>query len=258
MIRDFSKFYFFFPLFYILIVWQVFSQLGIVNQALFSSPSKIAITFYSLFVMQTSTGHSVLLTHIFASLHRLCISLVIALCLGITIGVLMGSRRVIQKCLNPLITVIMPIPGIAWAPIFMLWLGFGNPTLITVGTLAAFFPIVYNASAGIKSVDTKMVWAAESMGANKKSMFLKVLLPSSLTHILTGFKLGLAKGWRTIIATEMIAASLWGLGYMIFDAREYLQPSIIYGGIFVLAVVFVVIEKGVNEIERRTVGRWKQ
>jgi len=150
----------------------------------------------------------------------------------------------------------MPIPGIAWAPIFMIWLGFGDPTIITVGALAAFFPIVYNTAAGVRSVKKEMIWAAQSMGADEKTIFFKVLLPSSAAFIFTGFKLGLARGWRTIIAVEMIAASLWGLGFMIFDARDYLQPSIIYGGIIVLAALYFFIESLIKLIEQKTIEKW--
>lgn len=83
-----------------------------------------------------------------------------------------------------------------------------------------------------------------------------MLLPWSAAYIFTDFKLALARGWRTIIAVEMIAATLLGLGYIIFDARDYLRPSIIYGGIMILAVVFFLIENVVRLIEKRTIEKW--
>jgi NitT/TauT family transport system permease protein len=95
------------------------------------------------------------------------------------------------------------------------------------------------------------------MGANKKTIFFKVCLPGAASYVFVGFKLGLARGWRTLIAVEMIAASLWGLGFMIFDARDYLQPSIIYGGIFTLAITYFLIENVlIKWVERHTVEKW--
>mgnify|MGYP005633977321 CR=1 FL=1 len=150
----------------------------------------------------------------------------------------------------------IPIPGIAWVPIIMLWLGFGDLTIITVGIIAAFFPILYNTLAGVKHVKKEMIWSARCMGADRKTIFLKIILPSSAPFILTGLKLGLARGWRTIIAVEMIAASLWGLGFMIFDARDYLQPSIIYGGIIILGCIYLLLEKLINFAESATIKKW--
>ena len=198
-----------------------------------------------------------MMAHIFASLYRLFLALVIATVAGVVLGVLMGANRHVYSFFDPLITIIMPIPGIAWAPIFMIWLGFGDPTIITVGTVAAFFPIVYNTAAGIRSIDQKLIWAARSTGANRATVFFRVHIPASAAYIFTGFKLGLAQAWRTIIAVEMLAATLWGLGYMIFDARDYLCPSIIYGGIIILAVIYLLIERiFIGWLERRTIIKW--
>jgi ABC-type nitrate/sulfonate/bicarbonate transport system permease component len=96
------------------------------------------------------------------------------------------------------------------------------------------------------------------MGANKKLLLLKVLFPWSLAYIITGIKLGLARGWRTLIAVEMIAASLWGLGVMIFDAREFLLTDIIYGGILIMAVIFFILEKTIIKfLEKNTIEKWR-
>lgn len=78
------------------------------------------------------------------------------------------GNKYIYRFFDPLITVAMPVPGIAWAPIFMLGLGFRDPPIITVGALAAFFPIVYNTATGVRSVDRKLIWSARSMGADRK------------------------------------------------------------------------------------------
>lgn len=249
--------YFLLPIILFLLGWEFVSRMKLMNPALISRPSEIFSILYELFRSEAGSflGHSILLD-ISRSLYRLICAFSIAAVCGVGLGMLMGRSKYIYRFFDPLITVAMPIPGIAWAPIFMLWLGFGDPTIITVGALAAFFPIVYNTAAGVRSVREKLIWSARSMGADEKTVFLKVLLPWSATYIFTGFKLALARGWRTVIAVEMIAATLLGLGYVIFDARDYLRPSIIYGGIMILAVVFFLIENIVRLIEKRTVEKW--
>jgi len=248
--------YFFISIGIILVGWEVFSRLNILSPSLISRPSEIFTVLYDLLVKTAPSGAPLLLAHIYSSLYRLLYAYLIAMAIGIGLGILMGQNDKVYWFLEPLITLALPIPGIAWAPIFMVWLGFGDPTILTVGILAAFFPIVYNTATGVRSIKKELIWAAQSMGADGKTIFFKVLLPASLGYIFTGIKLGLARSWRTIIAVEMIAGTLWGLGFMIYDAREYLRPSIIYAGIIVLAVTYFVIEGLIKLLEKRTIEKW--
>jgi len=251
------------PIFVLLVVWELLSAFHVMNPVLLPRPSVIIHDLYEILTTasmgQTSSkvAHSILLTHILTSLYRLICSFSIGICAGIPMGILIGRNRYARNYFEPLISLIMPVPGIAWAPIFMLWLGFGDLTIITVGALVSFFPIVYNTAAGVRSVDKYLVWASWTMGATKRTIFFKVLIPSAAAYIFTGLKLGLARGWRTIIAVEMIAGSIWGLGFMIFDAREFLQTTYIYGGIMVLALIFFLIENtGIRWLEKKTIGKW--
>ena len=248
--------YFFISIGIILVAWEAFSRLNILSPSLISRPSEIFTVLYDLLSKTAPSGMPLLLAHIYSSLYRLLYAYLIALAVGIGLGILMGQNDKVYWFFEPLITLALSIPGIAWAPIFMVWLGFGDPTILTVGVLAAFFPIVYNTAAGVRSIKKELIWAAQSMGADEKTIFFKVLLPASLGYIFTGIKLGLARGWRTIIAVEMIAGTLWGLGFMIYDAREYLRPSIIYAGIIVLAVTYFVIEGLIKLLEKRTIEKW--
>jgi ABC-type nitrate/sulfonate/bicarbonate transport system permease component len=237
------------PISLFFILWEVFSVLEIVNPALFSKPSfiinKIIDSYPELFINLLST------------FYRLTISFFLALLIGSSLGMIMGYKKTIYRFFNPLITTAMTIPGIAMAPVFIIWFGFGDPTIITIGIIVAFFPVVYNAATGARSVDPQLIKAAETMGAKKKDLFLHVYLPHSTSYLIIGSKLGLARCWRTIIAVEFIAATSYGLGYMIWDAYEYLNVTIVYTGVLILAVVFFLIEKTIIlQIEKRTIERW--
>lgn len=244
------------PLAAIVVGWEALARSGQLN-LLFSSPTSVVSALQDLMETTTKGGYPVLLYHTAFSLYALAISLVVAVVAGVSLGAIAGVRATLYRFIDPLVTLVMPIPGIAWAPIFLIWFGFGLPTIVAVGCLVSFFPIFYNTAAGVRSVDESLLRAAKIMGADRRSIFLRVLLPGAAAYIMTGVKLGFAKGWRTIIAVEMIASSLWGLGFMIFDARDYLQPSVIYGGIIVLVIVYIFLEQVVvRQIERRTVMRW--
>jgi len=190
-------------------------------------------------------------------LQRALVASLIGITLGILVGILMGTSRLIYRFFDPLITVLMPIPGIAMAPLFIIWLGFGDPTIVALGTIATFFPLAYNTAAGVRSIDIQLVHAAQIMGAGKTSILFGVYLPWAAGYVLTGLRLGLARCWRTVIAVEFIAAANWGLGYMIWDAAEYLRAGIVYGGIGLLIVLYFAIEKGlINTLEKNTLEKW--
>lgn len=252
-----SILYFIVPVGLLLLVWEALSRLRIINPILFSSPSEVFLTLYRLLQMESSTGQSLLLFHIYSSLYRLVIAFAIAVASGLGLGLLMGWNNHIYRFLDPLITVAMPVPGLAWIPIFVLWLHrFGELPVIAVGALASFFPLVYNVATGVRSASKKLVWLSRSMGANERTIFLKVFLPWASPYLFTGLKLGLARGWRTIIAVELIAGTLSGLGFMVFETREYARSYIIFCGIIVLAVIYFLMENVLKWAERRSIQKW--
>ena len=245
------------PLAMLCLVWEILSQTGVLQQVLFPPPSRILAKALDLLLEEGSGGRSVLLSHVAASLHRLAIGFSTGASTGVLLGLGMGSNRYIDGYFHPVISVFMPVPGITWAPILVLVLGFGNPTLIAVTFLASFFPVAYNTAAGVRAVRKHHLWAARIMGASRTTLFLKVLLPSSATYILTGLKLGLARGWRTLIAVEMIASALVGLGYMLIEAKEYLRTDIMFAGLVTMALIFAAIERSTfTLLERRTIEKW--
>ena len=172
-------------------------------------------------------------------------------------GILMGASRLIYRFFDPIITILMPIPGIAQAPLFIVWLGFGDPTIITIGAIAAFFPIAFNTAAGVRSIDPQVIRAGQIMGVSKTASYAQIYLPSAAGHIMAGIRLGWARCWRTVIAVEFVAAASWGLGYMIWDASEYIRSGVVYGGILLLMVIYFIIERLLlDSVEHLTVRRW--
>lgn len=226
------------------------------NAVLFPPPSEIILEILNQF-QKGLPEQSKLAIHMLSTLKRLGVAFSLGVILGILLGVLMGLSNSVFHFFNPLISVIMPIPGIALAPLFIIWFGFGDPTIIILGTLSTFFPVVYSTSVGIRSVDPQLIRAARMMGVTRVQMPLYVHLPWSAAYLLNGVRLGLARGWMTIIAVEFVAASNYGLGYMIWNATEYLRADIVYGGILIMILLFYVLDKMlVRSVESRTVYRW--
>ena len=150
-----------------------------------------------------------------------------------------------------------PIPGLAYAPLFLLWFGLGNKSAVLLVGFVSAFPIIFNTWTGVKAVKEIWVRSAQSMGADDRRMFRHVILPGALPYILTGLRLGLAQAWRVLVAIEMLAAVPWGLGWMIFGAREFLNTDVMLAGIVVIGVLGLALEKLVfQRLEHFTVVRW--
>lgn len=244
------------PIVTFLVGWEIFSRVELLNSALFPPPSIIIQELATLLVGELPT-RSVLLNHVGITLLRVLLATILGILLGIIMGVFMGPSKLIYRFFNPLITVLMPIPGIALAPLFIIWFGFGDFTIVSLGVISTFFPVVYTTVSGIRSVDRQLVRAAQIMGCSRIGIIFSVYLPWAAGYVLNGVKLGLARCWMTTVAVEFVAASNWGLGYMIWNAAEYLRADVVYGGIFLLILIYFVLERTlINTLEKNTIARW--
>lgn len=244
------------PILLVLVLWEGCSRLGLVSAVLVPPPSAVFANIFRL--MHSDDGEMpLLLSHTLISFGRIFAGYGLAAVLCTGLGLLMGINRTIDAFFNPIITVLMPIPTLAWVPIVILWLGMSNATIIFVIFLAGMFPIIYNAAAGVRSISKKQLWAAEIMGATHHKIFFKVLLPGALPQIITGHILAVSNGWRALVGAEMLAGAGWGLGYMIFDARTFMDTETVYSGIVMIALLGLLIEKGLfSPLQRYTVERW--
>jgi len=150
-----------------------------------------------------------------------------------------------------------PIPGLAYAPLFVLWFGLGDfPTILLVG-VASCFTVIINTWKGVKAVKPIWLRAAEVMGARDRDMFRRVVLPGALPYIMIGLRLGLAQAWRILIAVEMLMSVQRGLGWLIFGAQTFLNTDVMLATIAVIGAIGIVLERQVfTRIERWTVVRW--
>jgi len=240
-----------FPFVVVGVVWEIVAWAGVFPRRLFPTIEDVVESFVRL------TISGILPHHAIDTLIRLLSGFILAAVVGVTIGVLMGrSRRAEDLCL-PLVSICAPIPGLAYAPLFLLWFGLGNVSAVLLVAFVSAFPILFNSWTGVKAVKEIWLRSAQSMGADDRRMFSHVILPGALPYILTGLRLGLAQAWRILVAVEMLAAVPWGLGWLIFGAREFLNTDVMMAGIVVIALIGLGLEKFVfQKIEDYTVVRW--
>jgi NitT/TauT family transport system permease protein len=232
-------------------IWEIVAHLGVFPPRLFPPLEAVAASFVELSL------NGILLHHTVETVLRLLAGFALAAVVGVAIGIAMGRSRWAEDVFLPLVSIAAPIPGLAYAPLFLLWFGLGNLSSILLVGFVSMFAVIFNTWTGVKAVKEIWVRSAQAMGADNKRLFRHVILPGALPYIFTGLRLGLAQAWRILVAVEMLAAVPWGLGWLIFGAREFLNTDVMLAGITVIAVIGLLLEKQVfQRLENYTVVRW--
>jgi NitT/TauT family transport system permease protein len=240
-----------FPFLVLGAMWEITAHAGVFPPRLFPPLEEIAAAFWRL------TVAGILPRHGAETLLRLFAGFALAASIGVAIGIAMGRSKAAEDYLLPLVSIGAPIPGIAYAPLFMLWFGLGNFSLILLVGFVSAFPIIFNTWTGVKAVKEIWVRSAQVMGADNRRLFRHVILPGALPYIFTGLRLGLAQAWRILVGVELLASVSWGVGWLIFGAREFLNTDVMLAGIAVIGIIGLILEKFVFErLERYTVVRW--
>src|SRR2546429_8637259 len=233
------------------LIWEGFARSGLFAPALV--PALLLIG--SVFGRMVLSG--AMLLYAFYTLYCVLFGFVLAGAVGVPIGILMGRFRRVERFFLPLVSVLMTIPSLAWVPVFILWFGLGNAATIALVFYAATFPVIYNTWTGVRSVNRLWIRSAEAMGADERALFQKVVLPGSLPFVIAGLRQAFARAWIAVVGGEMIAATNWGLGWVIFDSKEFLNTDVMMASLAVIGVIGFAFERLIfHTIEQRTVARW--
>jgi len=239
----------------LVIIWELTARLGIVDSFLIPPPSTVVAHLFTLAGPSALPAYA-LWTHIGWSVLRLIAGVALGCVVGVPLGLAMGSNRLISLTFRPLLTLLLAVPSLALAPILILMIGLNNWVPIVIIAIETAVIMAYNAESGSSSIPKNMRWAMASLGAGKLGIFLRVVLPASLPSLVTALKLSVGYGWRALIAVESLAATAYGLGFMIFDAQNYMDTETIFAGIISIAIVGFTLERAVfGSIEKR-INAW--
>ena len=240
----------------LLLLWELAARFGWINSFLFPAPSTIAATIWTQSGPDGNPPYA-MPTHVLRSMIRLLAGIALAVVIGTVLGVLIGMTRWARAIFQPIISILMPVPTLAWTPVLLLLTGIDDRTTIIVVFLAAVFEVIYTIVAGIEMMNVKLFWVARSMGASRVQIFFRVIIPATFPYLITGMRLGTGYAWRALIAAEMLAASSFGLGFMIYDASEYMSTNVIYAGIILIAVLGYLLENIlIGRLEAATTEKW--
>ncbi len=239
------------PVLVVALAWQAFAYSGHFPRILTPTLGDI----WQALVRLEEQG--TLWVHIGSTMARMSVGFAIAAVCGSVVGMSMAYWKWAERFFGPILSLLMPIPGLAWVPLFILWFGLGNLPTVMLVAFVSTLPIASNVWMGVRSANPIWLRAASSMNASGLFLFRKVIFPAAMPSVLTGLRIGLAQAWRSVVAGEFVANTQVGLGWLIFNSIAFLQSDVMFAGIFLIAVIGFLLERVViQRVERLTVEKW--
>ena len=233
----------------VLLVWELICRAGFVSSLFLPAPSQI-IT--SLLVM---VGDGEIGMSLAASMYRILVGFAVGSVIGLAVGLVTGTSALADKIGNPIVNALYPIPKIALLPLFILWLGIGELSKVTIIAMGVFFPVAMNTYSGVKNVDTLLIKVAVSFNASWWKTMKSVVLPNALPMIFAGLRLAAGTSLLLLVAAEMIAAQV-GIGALILHYGDLMITDRLMAGVIVLSLQGLIFNLILQWLERKAVP-WK-
>jgi NitT/TauT family transport system permease protein len=231
-------------------LWELAGRLGWINPIVLSSPSRVG----DALVRQVRSGD--LLRDLQITTVEFVLGFVIAVALGVGVGVLMGLYQDAEFVLDPFIWFLYAAPLVAFYPLIIVWLGFGFWTVVAITVFLTAIPVTVNTMAGIRSVDPLLVRAVRAFGGSTRDVVTKVLLPGSLPLVLAGLRIGIGRALIGVVLGEMFSANA-GLGFRMTFYGARLRTTDVLVPMLVIIVFGVVATQLVRLLEVR-LARWRE
>ncbi|HKQ27884.1 MAG TPA: ABC transporter permease [Burkholderiales bacterium] len=219
----------------LLLLWQL-SAMYVVETPTWPPVTQILEAWYA------NLADGTLLRHLLATLWRQMLGYGIAVVVGVGVGLAMGYFRPLYNLFEPLVEVLRPIPGPAYLPVLVLFVGIGHEMKVVLILVASLFPILLNTYSGVRAIDRVQFDTARTLGLTTLQTFRELVLPAASPQILTGMRISLAISLILAILGEMIVSND-GLGYFTLLAQRTFKIPDMYAGIFTLAVFGYILNR---------------
>lgn len=226
-----------------LILWQLFSM---TPGATLPGPIKVIQDTWILILWPfydrggTDKG---LFWQILASLQRVAISYTLAAIVGIALGILIGTSKLMSKALDPIFQLLRTVPPLAWVPISLAALRQNEPAALFVIFITAIWPILINTAVGVKEIPQDYNNVSKVLQLSKKEYFFNILIPAALPYIFTGLRIAIGLAWLAIIAAEIVMSGIVGIGFFIWEAYQNNNVSEVILALIYIGVVGLVLDK---------------
>ncbi|MFI9818050.1 ABC transporter permease [Saccharothrix variisporea] len=233
----------------LLAVWELAPRLGLVDRTFLPPFSEVAAAWWTL----ATNGQ--LATHVQASLVRSLSGFGLAVATAVPLGLLIGWYRRLADLLNPLLELFRNTAALALLPVFVLLLGIGETSKISIVFYACTWPVLLNTISAVRDVDPTLLRLARSLDLPPHRLFQKVILPASVPAVFTGIRLAGAVSILVLVAAEMVGAKA-GLGFLVNSAQYNFAVPQMYAGIVTISAIGLLFNQVLVALERRATS-WK-
>jgi NitT/TauT family transport system permease protein len=233
----------------LILLWYGVHYSGLVNPALVPTPDAVARRFVEL-------AGDRLPRDVLMSTGRVFIGVLLGIALAVPVGFILGWYREARSFIDPLLNFFRALPPIALIPLVIVYFGIGEAAKIAILFYASFFSGVVVMYEGIAQISPIYVRVARTLGAHDGEIFMKVIVPLAVPHMLTALRVALGVAWATLVASELIAAQQ-GLGSLIQNAASFFQLDIIYVGIICIGFIALAMDLALRAVARRLVA-WQE
>jgi NitT/TauT family transport system permease protein len=229
--------------------WYAIHYSGLVNPALVPTPHAVAERFWELAGQRLPRD-------VYMSTQRVFLGVALGILLAVPVGFVLGWYREVRAFIDPLLNFFRALPPIALIPLVIVYFGIGEGAKVVILFYASFFAGVIVMYEGIAQISPIYVRVARTLGARDAEIFLKVIVPLTVPHILTALRVALGVAWATLVASELIAAQQ-GLGSLIQNAASFFQLDIIYVGIICIGFIALAMDLVLRSASKRLVA-WQE
>ena len=220
----------------ILVIWYIItSGLHLIKPYILPSPVDVC---YSA---MNSLSSGSLVENTINTLIKVFSGLILASIVAIPLGILIGWNQTLEDLTSFVISILRPVPPVAWIPFSILWFGIGAVPAVFIIFMGCVFPILVYTADGVKRTDRVLIESAQTLGANDWDVLERVVLPSSLPYIISGLKVGVGIALMCTISAEMVGSSS-GLGYMILTASNLFDPGTIVVGMLIIGIIGIILD----------------
>ncbi len=227
-------------------LWTVAALSGITSRTFLPAPWEVVTRFAQL-IVEPFAGHT-LHEHLLASLQRFLMGFLLAVAIGIPLGLLMAWFKWVDRIVSPAFEAVRFVAPIAWVPFAALWFGtgIGGPVLIIF--MGAFPPVLINTYRGAKQVDRKYIEAAQMLGASAWRSMTEVLLPAAVPSIVAGLRISAGLGWQSLVGAELIVAAS-GVGNMMVKGQAAVSTTTVMCGMVAIGIVGLLIDVALRRVQ---------
>jgi NitT/TauT family transport system permease protein len=233
----------------LVIVWAAVAALGFFPESLFPHPLAVA----RALVQELRSGR--LVEDSIASLFRVSAGFLLAVALGVPVGLLLGHSARAREAFLPLVNFFRSLSPLAWIPFAILWLGIGDPPAIFLIFMAAFFPVVLSTGAAVASIPSVYFRVARDLGIEGAGLLREVTLPAIAPQVITTLRVTAGLSWLVVVAAEMIAGRD-GLGFAVWDARNGLRIDLLAAAMITIGLIGVLLDRLLVRLTRIPSVRW--